>query len=384
MSTANPIPALLCVLVFQACAPEPPSIVEHVAHARVDPVSGSAEGSADGGAADARVVAEFSGGKLTIADVRRWTDSWSEYDRMRYQSPDRKRELVQEIVALELLAGEAIRAGYDQRPEVLAMLKREVARRYLDDRAAGSVSLKDIPDAEVQAFYEGHRADYVTPETRRVRHLVVGREALARQVRAELDAELVAAAHDAGVRVFEAFVTKYSEDRDTRGAYGDLGWVDASGRVRGTVRDSSVCADLAAAAFAVPDGWGPVGPVACGASWVVGLVVEVRPQRQQPFDEVSSRVRNQLLQERREASKRALIDQLREQAGVRIDEAALKALEAPGRAEPSRLRLPSVRRLGTNPATLPMLRPAVHAKVKDLDEATKRALIEEQAGKVHR
>lgn len=383
MSATMWIPALLFVLALDACAPEPPSVEEHLATTRVDPLITAAEGAAEDAATDARVVAEFAGGKLTIADVRSWTDAWSQYDRMRYQSPDRKRELVQEIVALELLAGEALRAGYDRRPEVLAMLKREVARRYLDDRVASSVSLKDISDADVQAFYEGHRADYVTPETRRVRQILVGRETLARQVRAELDAELASADREAGQRAFDGLVAKYSEDRDTRGANGDLGWLDAAGRVRGTVRDSTACAALAEAAFTGPDAWGPVGPVACDEKWVVALVIEVRPQRQQPFNEVASRLRNQLLQDRREASKRLLIDQLRQQAGVRLNEEALKALEVPGRAERSRLRLPSVPRLGTNPATLPVLRPAVHAKVKDLDEATKRALIEEQAGRVH-
>ena len=326
MSTTWTSLALASALALVACRPEPPSVEQHLARVRVDP--NAASKGADGEiAGDDRLVAEFAGGRLTVADVRRWTDDWTEYDRIRYQSPDRKKELVQQIVALELLAREALKDGYDRRPDVVTLLKREVARRYLDDRVAGQVTLKDIPDAEVATFYEGHRADYVSPETRRVRHVRVGRESLARQVRAELDASFAAVGQGAALSEWERLGETYNEDRDTRALGGDLGWIDAEGRIRGSVRDARVCATLATAAFGVEGGWGLAGPVECDGHWEIGLVVEVRPARQQPLDEVTSRIRNRLLQQRREAAKRALIDQLRGEAGVTVDEAALEALK---------------------------------------------------------
>lgn|GEM_PF-3005202 len=373
----------LAVLWFAtACAPKPPSIEEHLAKTRVDP---AVRTSSDAGTGDDRVVAEFAGGRLTVADVRRWTDGWTEFDRIRYQSPDRKRELVQELVALELLAREALTAGYDKRPDVLALLKREVARRYLDDKVASQVTLKDVSEPDVQAYFDAHRAEYLVPETRRLRHLVVAREALARQVRTELDAAIPAGDPVAGLAAWERVGEQYNEDRETRALGGDLGWVDATGSVRGTVRDAHVCAALAEAVFAVEGGWGVAGPVRCDDKWELGLVTEVRAARQQPLDEVASRLRNRLLQERREAARRELIDQLRSQAGVTIDEAAVQALEpaaAPG-TKP-RVKLPSIQNLSATPAALPMLRPTVPVKTRQLDDATKKALIEEQAGRVHR
>lgn len=375
-------PILAGLWLVTACAPTPPSVEEHLAKTRVDPAALAAGDAATG---DERVVAEFEGGRLTVADVRRWTEGWTEFDRIRYQSADRKRELVQELVALELLAREALTAGYDQRPDVLALLKREVARRYLDDKVAARVTLRDVSDADVQAYYDTHRVEYLVPETRRLRHLVVAREGLARQARSELDTALPADDPVAGLAAWERIGEQYNEDRETRALGGDLGWVDAAGHVRGTVRDARVCEALAAAVFAVEGGWGVAGPVLCEPKWELGLVTEVRPARQQPLEEVTSRIRNRLLQERREVAKRALIDQLRSRAGVKLDEAALKALEPA--AEPGttpRVRLPSIHRLSASPSALPMLRPTVPTKARALDEATRKKLIEEQTGRMHR
>jgi len=343
--------SLACLLVgtsmaIWACRPKPPSVQEHLSRVRVDPHALQRAAAEDSG--DERVVAEFAGGSLTVSDVRRWTDDWTEYDRIRYQTPDRKKELVQQIVALELLAQEALKNGYDRRPDVVSMLKREVARRYLADRVAGSVSLKDISDDEVQRLYDTHRADYVVPETRRVRHVVLGREALAKQVRAELDAAFAAAGQGAGLGEWERLAEQYNEDRETRAVGGDLGWIDAQAHVRGSVRDLSVCPALATAAFAVEGGWGLAGPVACDQRFEIGLVVEVRPARQQPLDEVTSRIRNRLLQERRESAKRALIGGLRQRAGVTFDEAALGAVEPP-RADVPRIQVPAPTDVQTPP-----------------------------------
>src|SRR5262249_55435218 len=57
----------------------------------------------------ARTVAKVGDRTLTLADFARTIERMDQFDRLRYQSKERRRELLEELIDIELLAAEAKR-----------------------------------------------------------------------------------------------------------------------------------------------------------------------------------------------------------------------------------------------------------------------------------
>jgi hypothetical protein len=396
---------VLLSLTLLACSkPGKVSVDEHLktSRARVGAVASPGAGpaatttSASESEYEATVVARFTGGQLTAADVRQWIAHLNEVDRIRYQSADTKRELVSEIVSMELLAREAIEQGYAEREEFRALLKMEVARRFLEDRVRQSVSLKDITDADVDAYYGAHRAEFIRGETRLVSRIVVGSAPLAAQVRADIDAAIAAQATPgsegepiaAAKLVFGKALRRYTEEVHGRRDRGVVGWIDARGIVRGIVERKQVCAAVARAAFALPAEGGLAGPIPCAEEHTVILVDGRRPPVQLSRDEVASRIKNRLLQERKEAAKRDIIKSLVAKAEIRIHDERLLEVAPPATprtkpVEPAkpRFRPPSLLKHGMSARGMKPIRAEASRSFERLDAETKKGLIEEQAEK---
>jgi hypothetical protein len=396
--------ALSLVLLIGCSKPEKVSVEEHLkttgvpgglatqASLGITPGTPQAGAAADG--ASHTVVARYEGGTLTDADVREWIAHLNEVDRIRYQSTDKKRELVKEIVAMELLAREALEQGYGEREDLRLLLKIEVARRFLEDRVQQSVTLKDISEEDVTAYYAAHRAAFIRGETRQVSRIVVASEALARQVRAELDASLVGASPDARVALFKKARRRYTEETGGKEDKGVVGWIDATGIVRGIVERKRVCRDVARAAFDLPGegtgegaGEGSVaGPIACDGQQVILFVDGRRPPVQMDRAQVASRIKNTLLQERKEAAKAALIKDLVSASKIQIHDEGLKAFAKPAppaaaeRPSP-RFRPPSLLRQGASLKGMKPIRAEASRSFERMSPERRKALLDEQADK---
>src|SRR5688500_7107932 len=64
----------------------------------------------------ARVVAKVGERNITLGDFAASLEHMDQFDRLRYQSPERRLELLQEMVRVQLLADEATAKGYDKEP----------------------------------------------------------------------------------------------------------------------------------------------------------------------------------------------------------------------------------------------------------------------------
>src|SRR5437868_13407473 len=65
----------------------------------------------------ALVVAKVGDRAITLGDYAATLDRMDQFDRLRYQSPERRRELLDEIIDVELLAQDARQKKLDQQPE---------------------------------------------------------------------------------------------------------------------------------------------------------------------------------------------------------------------------------------------------------------------------
>ena len=117
-------------------------------------------------------------------------------------------------------------------------------------------------EEEARACYRANPARFVSPEARRVRHLLAREEATARSLAAEV----------AGGRSLEGLAASCSADAGSRSRCGDLGWVER-GQLAGP---------LEAAIFSAPLGR-LVGPLRSGFGWHLLRVEGSRRGGVRPF-----------------------------------------------------------------------------------------------------
>src|ERR1700674_2673061 len=107
------------------------------------------------------VVAKVGGEVITASELKRRLDETSPFLRARYNTLDRKKEFLENLIRNELLVQEAERQGFDKSPAVREQMKRamiqELIKKQLDEKLTGA----DIADADLKKFYEAHLEDFV-------------------------------------------------------------------------------------------------------------------------------------------------------------------------------------------------------------------------------
>ena len=143
--------------------------------------NGSDVGTADGAAAPKvvglasltpeetkKVLAKVGEKEITLGDFVAVLERMDQFDRLRYQSVERRKELLDELINIELLAQEATDKGYDKDPQAQEELRIVLRDAFLAEAHKDATKPADIPEAEVRAYYDSHLAEYSDPERRRV------------------------------------------------------------------------------------------------------------------------------------------------------------------------------------------------------------------------
>src|ERR1051325_2403946 len=171
-----------------------------------------------------KTLAKVGDRVITLGEYAAALDRMDSFERMRYQSPDRRKRLLDEMVEVELLAQEARRRGLDKSEETQERVRQILKDQLLDDLKKGTPAANDVPDAELHAYYDAHKDDFTDPERRRVSAIVLENSATAKTVLAKA---LKASPADWG-----ALVDQYSTQRGARSTpnspnelAGDLGFV---------------------------------------------------------------------------------------------------------------------------------------------------------------
>jgi parvulin-like peptidyl-prolyl isomerase len=273
-----------------------------------------------------QVLVEVGGEAITLGEFSAALDHMNQFDRLRYQGPERRKELLEEMINIKLLAQEAKRRGYDKDPLVRQEV-REILRDAVLERArVGIPEPRDLPVAEVRAYFEAHRDDFRDPERRRLSVIVLKDEATAKEV-------LAAAKKDASPEAWGQLVKARSIDAQAKGngpvdLAGDFGFVSPPGDARGP--NARVPEAVRQAAFARA-GTGVVDRVIAGpsegkgdAKWFVVNVTQKEEPRTRSYEEAERSIRIRLVQEKIEQSERALVDTLKKKYPVTVDEEMVK------------------------------------------------------------
>lgn len=268
----------------------------------------------------AKVLAKVGDKTITLGDYVATLEHMDQFDRLRYQSPERRKELLKEMINVELLAQEAVAKGYDKDP-VAQQDQRTILRDALLDQARkGAAAPQDVPEAEVHAYYDGHKAEFRDPERRRVSVIVLKDAATANAV-------LEQAKKAATASAWGELVRSKSTDAQAKANVpvdlaGDLGMVGPPGDEKGG--SARVPEEVRAAVFEVPAVGGVLPRVveAAGKFWLVRFSQKAEPH-ERSYTEAERTIRIKLAQQKVHDKEEELLNQLRAQFPVQIDDNAL-------------------------------------------------------------
>lgn len=257
------------------------------------------------------VVATIGGDKLTIDDLQKKLSEQSPFVRARYAETEKKKELLDAQVRFEVLAHEAETRGYADDPEVEDAVKKIIVQKLTREEFDGRVQLKDITDAELQTYFDAHKADYQKPEMVRASVITVkntpdGKKAIddARKVAADPKKK-------EDRNAWKDLVTKVSTDEASKPAGGDLRYLsrdDAVSRFGQPAADWLFGSDEqneVSAVFESKDGLH------------VFKRTGKRKAIERSFDQVKNQIKNVVYREKRTAAFNAFIDELRTKYGVK-------------------------------------------------------------------
>lgn len=246
---------------------------------------------------------------VTVGEFAEQLADKSPYLRARYASPERRRELLDELVKFELLAKEAARRGLDQSDEVQRTKKQLMVQQMMKAEFEDKVQLSDITDDEIKAYYDAHPDEYNKPAQVRVSEIVVKDEAKAKRL---LKQVLDKRDDDA---LFRELAHTHNEDPVLRERYGDLQFFSQPSERR--EGDPAVPDAVAKVAFTLEK----VGdihpePIKTAEGFHIVKLTAKRKELNRTLEQARRPIQHRLWRERREAAIDAFVTTLRSQAKV--------------------------------------------------------------------
>jgi peptidyl-prolyl cis-trans isomerase C len=261
---------------------------------------------------------------ITDEEFKARLDEQSPFIRARYNSIERKKEFLDNLIRFELLAQEAIRQGLADDPDVQLTLKKVMVQKLVQKNFQDLEAAKEIPEADLQKYYDEHKDDYQRPKKVRLAAVVLNAPAgsperaakreTARKALAQLKAE-----EKANTLAFAQMVSKYSEDPGSKALAGDLGFRSQA------ELEATHGASLAQAAFALQSGQ-TSGVVETDKGYYVLKLTGQQEELNRPFEQVKNQIANRLHRERKSKEFEEWQKKLRADAGVTVDEKVLDAI----------------------------------------------------------
>lgn len=268
------------------------------------------------------IVARIGESTITAAELRR---EMGRRGLGRDATPAQKDALLEEMVRLEVLAARARQLGLHQDPEIVSAIRKMLAGRVLAAELEPTLAALKVDGAQVQAYYDAHRAEFTSPERRRaavIRIDVSPRATPAARAQTHARAEQVAAEAKAGEAAFRAGAARHSDDAASRYVGGDQGWLEKGA-------PTSLDPAVTEAAFALPAVGATSGVVAGKDALFVVRLTDHRAAALRPLEEVEATIRHRLLAERRRAVTDEYHAKVRSGVPVSVDAAAAHAVEGP-------------------------------------------------------
>lgn len=275
----------------------------------------------DGG----KTIAEFGGVKLSDKYIKNYVDHLNDYLKSRYNTPERKEELVSKIVEGELIAKKAILDGALEDPILLSQVKNTIARYYSGTKMKVQIeeSLK-VTEDDMKKYYEEKKETFNTPERVKASHILIktnenrDKEA-AKKLAEQVAAEARKSAKDMGS--FAKLAEKYSEDEGSKKRGGDLGYFER------TEEGGKMVKEFSDGAFALKEVGDISDPVESEFGFHVIKLTGRKERVEKTFEDVKNSVENTLKTEKRKTGFEDAVEKIKKELGYKFDKDAAMALE---------------------------------------------------------
>jgi len=264
-------------------------------------------------------VAQGDGVIITVTEFKARIDEQSPFLRQRYQNLDRKKEFLDSLVKVELLARAAEKEGLQNDPDVQMTMKKAMVQKLVAKKFGEGDPSKDISDAEAQKFYDDHKDDFVKPSRVRASGLLVAATDTDRAAKSAQAKKLLAQVKGAAKKDPQALQTlarTTSDDAATKASGGDLGFrsQDEFAKQFGPA--------FAAAVFAAKDGEDVLVDGTQGI-WII-RVTGRQEGLTRTLDQVKPQIQSRLQREKRTREFDEYVKKLREEAKITVNDAELE------------------------------------------------------------
>lgn len=234
----------------------------------------------------------------------------SPYLRARYNSPERRREFLDNMVRFELLAIAAREKGLDKAPEVERTRKEVMVQKLMEQLFEDNgIKPAEVTEAEIKAYYDANQGEFSKAEQVRASHIVIKNRANAERVLKEA----IAGGTDA--EKFRQLAKDHNEDADTKARFGDLRFFSRPEKKEPS--EPNVPDAVRVAAFSIAE-IGAVHPelVQSEQGFHIIKLTGKRAALNRSLDEARRLIQNRLWRERREQAIDKFIAELRAKANV--------------------------------------------------------------------
>lgn len=298
------------------------------------------------------VVAKGDGIVITAGELKARLEEQSPFIRARYNTLERKKEFLDNLVRFELLAKAAEKQGLDKDPDVQLMLRKVMVQKLVQKTFAEGDASKEIPEAEARAFYDQHKDDYVKPRKIRLAQVFLAAPGGPSRAQKAAQAKKVLARAQAEEKknslAFAGLVRELSEDQATKNSGGDLGFRSQA------ELESQYGKPFADTAFGLTAGG--LAVLESPQGFHVVKLTGAQEAIDRPFDAMKAQIQARLYRERRAKDFEDFVKKLREEARVTVNDAELeKVTVAGGPAAPGMM--------GPGMGRGPLLAPPAHPVV---------------------
>lgn len=249
-----------------------------------------------------RVVAFVNGRPITQTEFENEWAELPEATRARYEKEGGKPRLLSEVITRELLLQEARKQGLDQDDHIRDRARRYKEKLMLDELLKDRIKAKiELSKEELDAYYEKHSKQLLTSLKIRVAQMLLPNYAAAKDLEKQIN--------QGGD--FGKFAQRYSIDGKTKANGGDLG----------PYRKDLLVPEVDEAAHALKPGM-VSAPIKADAGYYLVKVTPLDPEIIQADQAIRERLRQELLNEKRQKRFDDVIADIRAKAVVKIADAS--------------------------------------------------------------
>ena len=250
-----------------------------------------------------KIVATINGEVITQEKLDQLWERLGTQMRTQYEATGGKAGFLENYLRKRLLVQEALKSGFDKRPDVQAEMEAAKESALFDRYVRDVVSAEIVTEDAIRKYYDENKDQFAIPEQVKVRHIVIvpngagpnpktkeQAQGVIRQVAAEVRQSILAtnstndvAARQTAVIRFADAARRYSEDGAAPQG-GDLGWVG-----RGMLDPT-----FETAAFGMQPGT-ISGVVETRFGYHLILVEDKRPAGTKSYEEARSSIREMLM-----------------------------------------------------------------------------------------